>query len=415
MKNHVMRARLSSHLPGVLAMAVATILGAPAWAANAPGEKKLTQEELAFFEKKIRPVLSENCYKCHSADSEKIKGGLTLDTREGIRMGGDSGHAVVPGDAKNSLLLKAIRGEDPDLQMPPKKSGAKLSDEVIADFAKWITMGAPDPREGKAVAHKGMDLEKGKAYWAFQPPQKAPAPAVKDKGWAKGEIDRFVQAEREAKGLKPVAEAENAVLVRRLYFDLIGLPPTPEQVEAFVKDSSPKAYEALVDTLLASPQYGERWGRHWLDVARYAESSGKEINIAYPHAWRYRDYVIAAFNQDKPYNQFIKEQIAGDLIPAKDDQEFAEHLIATGYLALGPKSHNSRDRRQFNLDVADEQIDAISQGMQGMTVACARCHDHKFDPISQADYYALQAVFAATDSTMTRLRPRRRNWRRSRR
>ena len=358
-----------------------------------------TAEELAFFEKKIRPVLVDKCYKCHSAGAEKIKGSLVLDTREGIRKGGDTGHAVVPGDVKASLLIKAIGYEDSDLAMPPKKEGGKLPDAVIADFEQWVKMGAPDPRDGKTtLAGKSLDLEKGEDHWAFQLPRKTPLPPVKDAAWVRNDIDRYVLAELEAKGLKPVANADKRALVRRIFFDLIGLPPTPEAVEAFVKDTDPKAFEKLVDQLLVKPQFGERWGRHWLDVARYAESSGKENNIVYPHAWRYRDYVIKAFDDDKPYDQFLMEQIAGDLLPAKDETQKAWQQIATGFLAIGPKSHNTRDARQFALDLADEQIDAMSQGMLGLTVSCARCHDHKFDPIPQADYYALTGIFLSTET-----------------
>lgn len=361
-------------------------------------ERPPTSEELAFFESKIRPVLVSKCYDCHSAEAEKVKGGLALDTREGLRNGGDTGHGVIPGDLESSLLIKAIRYADSNLQMPPKKQGGKLSPEVIADFEKWVKMGAPDPREGKGLAKKAWDPEKGKDHWAFQLPQKAPAPAVQDTAWVRNDIDRFIKADLDKKGLIPVGDADKTTLLRRVYLDLIGLPPSPEELAAFLKDIDPKAFEKVVDKLLASPQFGERWGRHWLDVARYAESSGKDVNIVYPHAWRYRDWVIQAFNADKPYNEFLKEQLAGDLMPAKNDTDKAQKIIATGYLAIGPKGHNTRDFRQFQLDVADEQIDAVSQGMLGMTVACARCHDHKFDPVPQSDYYAMAGIFMSTET-----------------
>lgn len=365
----------------------------------AMAERPPTSEELAFFENKIRPVLVSKCYDCHSADSEKVKGGLVLDTREGLRAGGDSGHGVVPGDLDGSLLIKALRYTDSDLQMPPKKQGGKLAPEVIADFEKWVKMGAPDPREGKsALAKKAWDPEKGKDHWAFQLPKKTAPPAVQDASWVHNDVDRYVRAELDKKGLIPVGDADKATLLRRVYIDLIGLPPSPEQEAAFQKDTDPKAFEKVVDKLLASQQFGERWGRHWLDVARYAESSGKDVNIVYPHAWRYRDWVIQAFNEDKPYDQFLKEQLAGDLLPAKNETDKAQKLIATGYLAIGPKGHNTRDFRQFQLDVADEQIDAVTQGMLGMTVACARCHDHKFDPVPQTDYYALAGIFMSTET-----------------
>ena len=384
----------------LLTLCAVSLCGGPAFAAL--GEEKSgdarTSEQRDFFEKKIRPVLADKCYKCHSEKSEKIKGGLVLDTREGIRRGGDNGPAVVPGDLKESLLIEAVRYASKDFAMPPKKEGGKLPDEVIRDFEKWVQMGAPDPRDGAAKVVKKYDEAKAKAWWAFQPVKKPVVPAVQDAAWAKSDLDRFVLAGLEAKGLKPVADADKLTLIRRVYFDLLGLPPPHAEITAFVQDKSPEAFAKVVDRLLASPQFGERWGRHWLDVARYAESSGKDFNTAYPHAWRYRDYVIAAFNADKPYDEFVREQIAGDLLPAKDDRERAEHQIATGYLAIGAKSLNEQNPRQFALDVADEQIDALSQGMLGMTIACARCHDHKFDPIPQRDYYAMAGIFLSTDT-----------------
>ena len=371
----------------------------PAPAPVPPTNATANAGDAAFFEKHIRPVLVDKCYKCHSADSEKVKGGLLLDTRAGIRQGGDTGPAVVPGDLAKSLLIEAIHYGNKDLQMPPEKSGGQLPDAVIADFEQWVKMGAPDPREGKAaVAKSTWDYSKAKDHWAFKAPQAQPAPTVKDTAWPHTDIDRFLLAGLEAKNLKPVADADPRTLVRRIYFDLIGLPPTPEQVDAFLTDTSPKAVEKLVDRLLQSPQFGERWGRHWLDVARYAESSGRDVNATFPHAWRYRDYVIGAFNADKPYDQFIREQIAGDLLPAKDDHERAEHVIATGFLALGWRNLNDKNPRQFVLDIADEQIDTVSQAVLGLTVACARCHDHKFDPIPQRDYYALAGIFLSTET-----------------
>ncbi len=384
---------------GLLRLAQGAQPKPPSPPANAASERPPTSEEIAFFEKKIRPVLVDKCYKCHSADSEKVKGSLVLDSRDGVRRGGDKGPAVVPGDVEASLLIKAIRYKDTDLEMPPEKDGGKLPDSVIADFEQWVKMGAPDPRDGKAsLARRTMDIEKGRSHWAFQPPNKSQPPTVSHESWVRNDIDRFVLAELEKRGLKPVGDADKRTLIRRVHFDLTGLPPTPEEVEAFVNDASPDAFATVVDNLLLKPQFGERWGRHWLDVARYAESSGKENNIVYPHAWRYRDYVIRSFDFDKPYDQFLMEQIAGDLMPAKDDTDRAWKLIATGYLAIGPKSHNTRDARQFQMDLVDEQIDALGQGMLGLTVACARCHDHKFDPIPQADYYAMAGIFLSTET-----------------
>ena len=385
------------HFSRLRALTLLTIAASGAIAADAfksANDEKISPDQLAFFEKKIRPVLAAKCYKCHSAESEKVKGGLLLDTREGIRMGGATGHAVEPGDIKGSLLIAAIRGEKKDLLMPPKE---KLSAEVIADFEKWIRMGAPDPRESKAkVAAKKPSAEAAKTFWAFQPPVKAVAPKVKDTKWPATDIDRFILAALEAKGLKPVADADRLTLLRRVSFDLVGLPPSPEQVTAFLADKSPKAFEKVVDDLLASPQFGERWGRYWLDVARYAESTGKERNYLYTQAWRYRDYVIDSINADKPYDQFIREQVAGDLLPAKNGAERNEHIIATGFLAMGPKGLNERNREAFTMEIVDEQIDVTTRAVLGLTVSCSRCHDHKFDPIPQKDYYAVAGIFKST-------------------
>jgi hypothetical protein len=357
--------------------------------------EKFTPEGIEFFEKKIRPVLVDNCFKCHSAAADKVRGGLSMETRDGMRKGGDKGPAVVPGDLKKSLLIEAIHHTNDRVKpMPPKD---KLPDQVIADFETWVKMGAPDPRDGTKVVKHEIDIEKGRKFWAFQPPVKVEPPKVKDAAWARADIDRFLLAALEAKDLKPVGDADKRTLIRRVYHDLTGLPPSPEEVEAFVNDQSKDAFDKVVDKLLASPQFGERWGRHWLDVARYGESSGKNVNFAYPHAWRYRDYVIAAFNSDKPYDRFIKEQLAGDLLPSANEKEKAEAQIATGFLALGPKDHNERSPLQFAMDVADEQIDVTTQAFLAVTVGCARCHDHKFDPIPQKDYYALSGIFRSTE------------------
>ena len=392
---HAVAVFLTAALVAVPVAPSNTVVAAPPATGAAPTDPKA----LEFFEKKIRPVLADKCYKCHSAAADKIKGGLVLDTREGIRRGGDNGPGVVPGDLKESLVIEAIRYQSKDFSMPPQKAGGKLPDATIQDFEKWVSMGAPDPREGDAkVARKQDTWEAAKDWWAWQEPQRAAPPAVKAAAWPKTEIDRYLLAAMEAKGLQPVADADKLTLLRRAYFDLIGLPPTPQQINAFLLDTTPNAFARVVDQLLASPRFGERWGRHWLDVARYAESCGKDANIAYPHAWRYRDYVIAAFNQDKPYDEFVREQIAGDLLPAQNDKERADRLVATGFLALGTKSLNDQNPRQFALDVADEQIDATSQAFLGMTVGCARCHDHKFDPIPQKEYYSLAGIFLSSDT-----------------
>jgi hypothetical protein len=359
----------------------------------------LTEEQVTFFESKIRPALAEHCYQCHSRD-EKIKGGLNLDSKIGWQHGGDSGEpAIVPGDVEASLLYTAITWDDPDYEMPPKR---QMPDSVIADFRRWIEMGAPDPRvSDETVVTSNIDIEKGKEFWSFQPLKEPRIPRTRNAKWGNNAIDHFVVAKLESEGLRPVADASPEVLLRRLYFDLIGLPPPPDTVAAFKKAAARDLDAAIDETaneLLRSPHFGERWGRHWLDVARYAESSGKENNHSYPDAWRYRDYVIDSFNKDKPFDQFIREQIAGDLLPAKTDTQWQEQLIATGFLAIGTKSLNERSARQFALDVVDEQIDATMQAVLGLTVACARCHDHKSDPIPTADYYALAGIFMSTQT-----------------
>lgn len=343
-------------------------------------------DDTAFFESKIRPVLTKHCYECHSAESGKSKGGLMLDTRNAIRAGGDSGPAVVPGDAARSLLLTAMKHSDPDLEMPPKK--AKLPDAVIADFETWIKNGAADPRETAArVADRPpVDVEAGRKFWSYKKPEK---PEHSDEG-----IDGFIAAKLKEHVLTPAPAADPGVLLRRLFFDLIGLPPTPKQVKEF----SMEKLEATVDELLASPRFGERWGRHWLDVARFAESNGRESNLAFPYAWRYRDYVIDAVGADVPFDRFITEQIAGDLLPAKDDAERARLLIATGFLAIGAKGLNEQNKAQFAADVADEQIDAVTRAVMGSSVACARCHDHKTEPFSMEDYYAMAGIFKSTQT-----------------
>jgi cytochrome c553 len=384
--------RLALLALGLLAGGAAPALAQPARGTGFAD--KPTPEQLAFFEKKIRPVLVEHCYKCHSAEAEKVRGELTLDTRAGVRTGGAGGAVVVPGSPDRSPLIKALRSTDPGTAMPPK---GKLPDHVVADFEAWVKMGAPDPRDGTAAAAGNkyvVDIEKGRSFWAFVPPK----PAANPRPGAATAIDGFLLHALEKAGVKANPPADKRTLVRRLYLDLTGLPPTPDEVEAFLADTSANAFEKVVDRLLASPRFGEKWGRHWLDVARYAESSGKVVNVTYPHAWRYRDYVIAAFNADKPYDQFVREQLAGDLMPTPDPKLRAERTVATGFLAIGPKTLNERNGVQFELDVADEQIDVTFQAFLGITAACARCHDHKFDPIPQADYYALAGIFRSTET-----------------
>jgi hypothetical protein len=366
--------------------------------ASAGPAGQLDPAHVSFFEKRVRPVLVNRCYQCHSA-GKKIKGGLRLDHREGVVRGGDSGPVIVPGNPEKSLLITAIRHTDDDLKMPKKE---KLPEQEIAALTKWVTLGAPDPRVEESEPFKAaeIDYEEGRKFWSFIPPARQNAPAVKDTSWPLTEIDRFILAAMEDKGLEPVADADRRTLVRRLCFDLIGLPPTVEQISAFLHDegSIPEAVARLVDQLLASPHFGERWGRHWLDVARFSESNGMERNFTYPHAWRYRDYVIASFNKDKPYNQFIREQLAGDLLDetSTPGSTREERLTATGFLALGPKILNERDKQVFQMEMVDEQIDASTRAVLGLTVSCARCHDHKFDPIGTKDYYALAGIFTSS-------------------
>ncbi len=351
---------------------------------------------ITFFEKKIRPVLVAKCYKCHNS-KKRARGGLILDSKDGLLEGGDTGPAIVPKHPEKSLLIAAMEYKDPLLEMPPS---GKLPNHVIEDFKKWIKMGAPDPRTGDQTAKKtyGIDIEKGRKFWAFQLPKRPPLPNLKNEKWAHGPIDRFVLAKLESKGFQPVADTDRRTLIRRAYFALIGLPPSPKQIDNFVNDKSPKAFEKVVDELLASPHFGERWARHWLDIARFAESTGGGRSMLFPDAWRYRDYVIHAFNSDKSYAQFLKEQIAGDLLEAKSDQERYWQLVATAYLLLGPTNYELQDKPVLESDVIDEQIDSLGRAMMGMTIGCARCHDHKFDPIPQKDYYALAGIFKNTKS-----------------
>lgn len=383
----------------VLIFSALTIPALPA------SDAALTDEQVNFFERKIRPVLVEKCYDCHSATAKKIKGGLKLDTKEAILHGGENGPAVVPGKPDDSLLIEAIRYTNKDNQMPPK---TKLPDSVVKDFEQWVKMGAPDPRSGGTVADasstasqwkkKEINLEEGRKFWAFQQPKNSELPIVRNTAWPKSDIDRFTLAKMEAKNLQPVPDASKTELLRRVTFDLTGLPPTPDAIQVFVKDNSPEAFTHVVDKLLASERFGEYWGRHWLDIARYGESSGKDVNIPYPFAWRYRDWVIDAMNRDLPYDEFIRQQIAGDLLPYKDVVDQSKKIVATGFLAIGSKSHGERNPRQFELEVADEQIDTLSQAFLGITVACARCHDHKFDPIAQKDYYAIAGIMLSSET-----------------
>jgi hypothetical protein len=361
------------------------------WSIRSPGAEP-ARAQIEFFERKIRPVLAEHCYKCHSAQAAKVRGKLLLDSRDGLRKGGASGAALVPGDPAASLLLQAIRYED--LKMPPS---GKLPDKVIADFESWIKQGAAEPYAGEpaAPAAKPMNIEEGKRFWAFQPPRIHAAPKVRNAVWPRKKIDHFLLARLEQWGLKPSPPADRRTWIRRVSFDLIGLPPPPQEVEVFVNDRAPDAHERVVERLLASPHYGERWGRMWLDVARYAEDQahivGSDRSLFYPNAYLYRDWIIRALNEDLPYDRFLRLQLAADLIEPDDPSNRA----ALGFLGLGPK-YFGRNSPAVMADEWEDRLDTVSRGLLGLTVACARCHDHKFDPIPTEDYYALAGVFAST-------------------
>ncbi|PAW83583.1 MAG: hypothetical protein B9S33_13600 [Pedosphaera sp. Tous-C6FEB] len=381
---------------------------------------ELAREHLEFFEKRIRPVLVERCYECHSAAAKKSKGGLTLDTRDGLLKGGETGPALVPGAPEKSKLIEAVRYKNRDLQMPPK--GA-LSSEQVRDLEQWVKLGAPDPRTeaaAQATAKRALTVEEGRQFWAFQPlraeeviskevisPKSGratpPSPLSTQSLITNhsSRLDAFINAKLAEKKLPAAPPADPRTFIRRATFDLTGLPPTPEETEAFVRECSSianrhTATAKLIDRLLASPAYGERWGRHWLDVARYADSNGLDENVAFGNAWRYRDYVVNSFNADKPFNRFVQEQIAGDLLPAASQPQRHEQLTALGFLSLGPKLLAEPDKVKLEMDLIDEQIETLGRAFLGMTFGCARCHDHKFDPVPTADYYALAAIFKST-------------------
>ncbi|MFH5803350.1 DUF1553 domain-containing protein [Alienimonas sp. DA493] len=348
--------------------------------------------KLEFFETKIRPVLIERCLDCHGAEADPPDGNLRLDLKAGWEIGGDSGPALTPGDPDGSVLMEALRYET--YEMPPDE---KLPAHVIKDFETWIAGGAVDPRDGALDAPDDAPAAAIDADgWTYQTPVAEPVPAVENEAWPRTPVDRFVLAKAEAAGLTPAADARPEVAFRRLHFDLSGLPPAPEALAAFLDDPSEARWAATVDRLLASPRFGQTWGRHWLDVARYADTNGSDFNATWPDAWRYRDYVIDSFNENRPYDRFLTEQIAGDLLPAETDEDRVRQNVATGFLALGTKMLSERDKVKLTMDVADDQIDTVGRAALGLTLGCARCHDHKFDPIPTRDYYALAGIFAST-------------------
>jgi hypothetical protein len=367
--------------------AIATLLLALSVEGQQQAAPPLSAEQVEFFEKKIRPIFVERCYKCHSAAAGKAKGGLFLDSREGVLKGGDSGPAIVPGDPEKSILIRALRQTD-ELQMPMKE---KLPDEQISDFVAWVKMGAPDPRlaaAAPAASRPAPSLTEARKFWAFHPPREATPPIVRAP-WCRTPIDNFILAKLEEKKMSPAPEADRRTLLRRITVDLTGLPPAPEEIEAFLKDEAPEAYERVVDRLLASPRYGERWGRHWLDVARYADTKewvvDEERRLPYPYT--YRDWVIKALNDDVPYDRFLTLQIAADRIVVGDNKS---DLAALGFLTVGRSFLNRQP------DIIDDRIDVVSRGLLGLTVTCARCHDHKYDPIPTKDYYSLYGIFASS-------------------
>jgi hypothetical protein len=338
-----------------------------------------------FFELKIRPVLVGTCFPCHGG--KKVSHGLRIDSRDALLKGGQSGAAVVPGAPEKSLLIQAIRYTSDDLKMPPSQ---RLADAVLADFTRWIERGAAWPKAGSSRPWSVAEPR----HWAFEPVCTSTPPADSS-GWSANPVDCFIRARLDEHHLKPVSLADKRTLIRRITFDLLGLPPTPEEVHAFLGDESPTAYVKLVDRLLASWQYGERWGRHWMDVVRYADTAGDNADYPVPEAQRYRDYLIAAFNADKPYNRFVQEQVAGDILARQGPRSrYAEQVVATGFLALS-RRYGTGPYELWHLTLEDT-IDTVGRAFLGLTLRCARCHDHKFDPVTQEDYYALYGIFAST-------------------
>ena len=360
-------------------------------------------EGIEFFERKIRPVLVSQCYQCHSVEAEKAKklrGGLYLDSQAALLKGGESGPSLKAGKPKESLLIKALHYED-ELRMPPK---GKLAPDVVADFERWVAMGGPgSARRQGSCAKKGIDVEAGRSFWAFQPLKAVSVPSVKQKDWVRNPIDAFILAKLESKSIQPSPAAEREKLLRRAYFDLVGMPPSPAEVEAFLNDTSPDAYEKVIDRLLASPHYGERWARHWLDVARYAESGGYEFDGDRPGAFLYRDFVIKALNQDMPFDEFVRLQLAGDRLRPDD----FDAVNATGFLVAGPYPGQitSKTRLRIRYDHLDDMIATTGNALLGLSLGCARCHAHKYDPIPQEDYYRLIACLSNTDSNKPKLDP----------
>jgi len=384
-----------------MGIALIAFLLSPIVIPNAVAADPADEAGFAFFEKKVRPVLADQCYDCHGPESGKGKAKLRVDSLEALLRGGLSGPAIIPGEPDRSLLILAVR-HDGAVAMPPK---SKLAQEDINTLTAWVKMGAPWPASSKkSVVPAAAPSAEGtpewdkaaREFWAFQPTKVASPPPATGSNPLGSPIDAFLMAKLEAAGLRPAPPADKRTLIRRATFDLIGLPPTPEEIDRFLHDDSSSAFERVVDRLLASPRYGERWGRHWLDVARYADSNGMDDNLAYTDAWRYRDYVIAAFNADLPFGQFLEEQLAGDILAEENPAHHDSLVVATGFLALGPKMLAEDDPVKQQMDIVDEQLDTTSRVFLGLTMGCARCHDHKFDPLAMSDYYALAGIFKST-------------------
>ena len=367
------------------------LLGLAAFA----GRPAVADPAVEAFESRIRPLLLDRCQGCHSAATGKTSGGLALDSRDGWVRGGDSGPAIVPGDPESSLLVAAVRYGEDGPRMPPEDHGGPLPRADVDALVAWVAAGATDPRTGDQVLG-GMSPEAARTWWAFQPLTSVTPPAVADADWPRGDIDRFVRHAQEERGIAPVGDADRRTLLRRATFDLTGLPPTPEEIAAFLADESPEAFARVIDRLLASPAYGERWGRHWLDVARYADTAGDGADYPVREAGRYRDWVVAAFNADQPFDEFVRDQIAGDILAAAGPEEaYARRVTATGFLAIGKRYGYAPKPTYQHLDFADA-IDSVGRSLLGLSLGCARCHDHKYDPITMADYYALYGIMQST-------------------
>lgn len=363
--------------------------------ASAQDTPKFSREQLDFFEARIRPVLVKHCYECHAADSRPLQGGLRLDSRAGLLQGGDSGPAVVPGEPADSRLLKALRHDG--YAMPPK---GRLANSIVSDFESWIAMGLPDPRVAEAAtAPRVIDLAAGREHWAFRPPLDAQVPTTTSEDWCRDPVDHFILARLEELSLQPAGDADRHTWLRRVFLDLTGLPPAPEDIKRFLADQTPQAYETVVDRLLTSRSFAERWARHWLDLTGYADQVGTSNEVFAEHAWRYRDYVIESFHADKPWDRFIVEQLAGDLLPLDSPTERAAAITATGFLLVGDVEIVNPDKLKLETDHIDFQLQRIGTAFMGMTLGCARCHDHKFDPIAVDDYYALAGTLRSTIST----------------